>query len=99
MKALIIDDERSIREGLAKTLKRMGHEIDMQQTMGSMIQRSLRKITAKVMIRKKSTPREKTIRSFLIKEIMSAMIMGTPPRKSPAWWRCSSIISRILSTV
>ncbi|MHB8763562.1 MAG: sigma-54-dependent transcriptional regulator [Deferrisomatales bacterium] len=26
MRSLIIDDERSIREGLAKTLKRMGHE-------------------------------------------------------------------------
>ncbi len=26
MKALIVDDERSIREGLAKTLKRMGHD-------------------------------------------------------------------------
>ena len=27
MKVLIIDDERSIREGLAKTLRRMGHEV------------------------------------------------------------------------
>ncbi|GAB4268723.1 MAG: sigma-54 dependent transcriptional regulator [Deferrisomatales bacterium] len=27
MRALIIDDERSIREGLAKTLRRMGHEV------------------------------------------------------------------------
>ncbi len=29
MRTLIVDDERSIREGLAKTLRRMGHEADV----------------------------------------------------------------------
>ncbi len=29
MRALIVDDERSIREGLAKTLRRMGHEAEV----------------------------------------------------------------------
>ena len=29
MRALIVDDERSIREGLAKTLRRMGHEVEV----------------------------------------------------------------------
>ncbi len=29
MRVLIVDDERSIREGLAKTLRRMGHEVDV----------------------------------------------------------------------
>ncbi|HSH70302.1 MAG TPA: sigma-54 dependent transcriptional regulator, partial [Deferrisomatales bacterium] len=31
MNALIIDDERSIREGLAKTLRRMGHEVTLAE--------------------------------------------------------------------
>ncbi len=31
MNALIIDDERSIREGLAKTLQRMGHEVTLAE--------------------------------------------------------------------
>ena len=52
-----------------------------QFTSGKIIQRSSRKSIVKTITKKRKTPKPKTIRSLLMKPIISSTIMGNPPRE------------------
>ncbi len=71
----------------------------VQHDRGRITQRSFLKKNVRAKIKKHKIPKPKKTRSSSIKLIMSATIIGTPPKNISALSLCLSIISRTASIV